>query len=137
MPQLAFANSFWQSFDVLERPIKAGVRKAMEKFQQLTIAELHSDKGLHLESVHNARDSRMRTIRINDFWRGVVLAPDDGSDTFLLLNVVPHTWAAKRLYTVNTATLRTVQSPAENGVRRADRRRCAGGVGARSAQCRR
>ncbi|MEU7750428.1 UvrD-helicase domain-containing protein [Micromonospora sp. NPDC049171] len=108
MPQLAFANSFWQSFDVLEKPIKAGVRKAMEKFQQLTIAELHSDKGLHLESVHNARDPRMRTIRINDFWRGVVLAPDDGSDTFLLLNVVPHdgayTWAAKRLYTVNTAT---------------------------------
>ncbi|MGH3517821.1 MAG: UvrD-helicase domain-containing protein, partial [Haloechinothrix sp.] len=36
------------------------------------------------------------------------LAPDDGSDIFLLLNVVPHddayTWAAKRLYTVNTAT---------------------------------
>ncbi|SCL26064.1 UvrD/REP helicase N-terminal domain-containing protein [Micromonospora pallida] len=108
MPQLAFANSFWQSFDVLEKPVKAGVRKAMEKFQQLTIAELHADKGLHLESVHNARDPRMRTIRINDFWRGVVLAPDDGSDTFLLLSVVPHdgayTWAAKRLYTVNTAT---------------------------------
>ncbi|MEV1142741.1 UvrD-helicase domain-containing protein [Micromonospora sp. NPDC049799] len=108
MPQLAFANTFWESFDVLEKPIKAGVRKAMAKFQQLTIAELHADKGLHLESVNNARDPRMRTIRINDFWRGVVLAPDDGSDTFLLLNVVPHdgayTWAAKRLYTVNTAT---------------------------------
>ncbi|MEU8261585.1 UvrD-helicase domain-containing protein [Micromonospora sp. NPDC048999] len=108
MPQLAFANTFWQSYDVLEKPVKAGVRKAMEKFQQLTVAELHADKGLHLESVHNARDPRMRTIRINDFWRGVVLAPDDGSDTFLLLNVVPHddayTWAAKRLYTVNTAT---------------------------------
>ncbi|MEH0985728.1 UvrD-helicase domain-containing protein [Micromonospora sp. CPCC 205556] len=108
MPQLAFANSFWQSFDVLEKPVKAGVRKAMDKFQQLSIAELHADKGLHLESVNNARDPRMRTIRINDFWRGVVLAPDDGSDTFLLLNVVRHddayTWAAKRLYTVNTAT---------------------------------
>ncbi|MFY1615889.1 UvrD-helicase domain-containing protein [Micromonospora sp. WMMD736] len=108
MPQLALANSFWQSYDVLEKPVKAGVRKAMEKFQQFTIAELHADKGLHLESVNNARDPRMRTIRITDFWRGVVLAPDDGSDTFLLLNVVPHddayTWAAKRLYTVNTAT---------------------------------
>ncbi|WP_446209793.1 UvrD-helicase domain-containing protein [Micromonospora sp. IBSANI012] len=108
MPQLAFAKSFWESYDVLEKPIKAGVRKAMAKFQQLTIAELHADKGLHLESVNNARDPRMRTIRINDFWRGVVLAPDDGSDTFLLLSVVPHdgayTWAAKRLYTVNTAT---------------------------------
>ncbi|MEW2329432.1 UvrD-helicase domain-containing protein [Micromonospora chersina] len=108
MPQLAFANTFWESYDVLEKPVKAGVRKAMAKFQQLTIAELHADKGLHLESVNNARDPRMRTIRINDFWRGVVLAPDDGSDTFLLLSVVPHdgayTWAAKRLYTVNTAT---------------------------------
>ncbi|MEV6692634.1 UvrD-helicase domain-containing protein [Micromonospora sp. NPDC051196] len=93
---------------MLEKPVKAGVRKAMEKFQQLTVAELHADKGLHLESVHNARDPRMRTIRITDFWRGVVLAPDDGSDTFLLINVVPHddayTWAAKRLYTVNSAT---------------------------------
>ncbi|NES28141.1 AAA family ATPase [Micromonospora terminaliae] len=108
MPQLALAKSFWESYDVLEKPIRAGVRKAMEKFQQLTVAGLYADKGLHLESVNNARDPRMRTIRITDFWRGVVLAPDDGSDTFLLLNVVPHdgayTWAAKRLYTVNTAT---------------------------------
>ncbi|MGW0435501.1 hypothetical protein ACWDV4_23550 [Micromonospora sp. NPDC003197] len=89
MPQLALANSFWESFDVLEKPVRAGVRKAMAKFQHLSIAELHADKGLHLESVNNARDQRMRTIRVNDFWRGVVLAPDDGSDTFLLLNVVP------------------------------------------------
>ncbi|MDG4829347.1 AAA family ATPase [Solwaraspora sp. WMMD1047] len=108
MPQLAFANSFWQSYETLEKPVRAGVRKAMEKFQQLSIAELHADKGLHLEAVHYARDSRMRTIRINMSWRGVVLAPDDGGDTFLLLAVVPHDeaygWAAKRLYTVNTAT---------------------------------
>ncbi|PWI09055.1 DNA helicase UvrD [Streptomyces sp. NWU339] len=108
MPQLAFANSFWESYDVLEKPVKAGVRKAMRKFQQLTVPELQADKGLHLESVEKARDPRMRTIRINDFWRGVVLAPDDGSDVFLLVNVVRHddayTWAAKRLYTTNAAT---------------------------------
>ncbi|WP_427922828.1 UvrD-helicase domain-containing protein [Streptomyces sp. cg40] len=108
MPQLAFANTFWESYDALEKPVRAGVRKAMTKFQKLTVAQLHADKGLHLESVDKARDPRMRTIRINDFWRGVVLAPDDGSDVFLLLNVVPHDdaygWAAKRLYTVNTAT---------------------------------
>lgn len=108
MPQLAFANSFWENYDLLEKPVRAGVRKAMAKFQQLTIAELHADKGLHLESVDKARDPRMRTIRVTDFWRGVVLAPDDGSDVFLLIRVVRHddayTWAAKRLYTVNTAT---------------------------------
>ena len=37
----------------------------------------------------------MRTIRINDLYREVVLAPDDGSDTFLL-NVVPHDEGATR-----------------------------------------
>ncbi|WP_431989014.1 UvrD-helicase domain-containing protein [Streptomyces albogriseolus] len=108
MPQLAFANSFWESYDLLERPVRAGVRKAMQKFQHLSVPELQADKGLHLESVEKARDPRMRTIRINDFWRGVVLAPDDGSDVFLLVNVVRHddayTWAAKRLYTTNSAT---------------------------------
>lgn len=108
MPQLTFANSFWESYDLLEKPVRAGVRKAMQKFQQLTVPELQADKGLHLESVEKARDPRMRTIRINDFWRGVVLAPDDGSDVFLLVNVVRHddayTWAAKRLYTTNSAT---------------------------------
>ncbi|GHB02832.1 MULTISPECIES: UvrD-helicase domain-containing protein [Streptomyces] len=108
MPRLAFAQSFWDGYDKLEKPVRAGVRKAMEKFQTLSAAELNADKGLHLESVGSARDPRMRTIRITDFWRGVVLAPDDGSDMFLLVNVLPHddayTWAAKRLYSANTAT---------------------------------
>ncbi|MFF4084499.1 UvrD-helicase domain-containing protein [Streptomyces sp. NPDC001777] len=108
MPRLAFAQSFWDGYDMLEKPVRAGVRKAMGKFHALTVAELNADKGLHLESVNNARDPRMRTIRITDFWRGVVLAPDDGSDVFLLVNVLPHddayTWAAKRLYSANTAT---------------------------------
>ncbi|MFJ6482908.1 UvrD-helicase domain-containing protein [Streptomyces sp. NPDC091682] len=108
MPRLAFAQSFWDGYESLEKPVRAGVRKAMAKFQALSAAELNADKGLHLESVEKARDARMRTIRITDFWRGVVLAPDDGSDVFLLVNVLPHddayTWAAKRLYSANSAT---------------------------------
>ncbi|SDE37118.1 Part of AAA domain-containing protein [Streptomyces griseoaurantiacus] len=108
MPRLAFAQSFWDGYDTLDKPVRAGVRKAMATFQALDVAELNADKGLHLESVEKARDPRMRTIRVTDFWRGVVLAPDDGSDTFLLVNVLPHddayTWAAKRLYSANTAT---------------------------------
>ncbi|CAL9396679.1 ATP-dependent DNA helicase Rep [Streptomyces sp. enrichment culture] len=108
MPQLAFAQSFWDGYESLEKPVRAGVRKAMAKFQAMSAAELNADKGLHLESVENARDKRMRTIRITDFWRGVVLAPDDGSDVFLLVNVLPHddayTWAAKRLYSANSVT---------------------------------
>ena len=57
MPQLALAHSLWEGYDALEKPIKAGVHKAMDKFQRLTAAELYADKGLHLESVENARDS--------------------------------------------------------------------------------
>ncbi|WP_374776512.1 DEAD/DEAH box helicase [Streptomyces sp. NBC_01310] len=108
MPQLALSASFWEEYEQLEKPVRAGVRKAMAKFQKLTAAELHADKGLHLESVENARDPRMRTIRITAYWRGVVLAPDDGGSTFLLVNVVQHDraygWAAKRLFSVNSAT---------------------------------
>lgn len=108
MPQLAFSASFWEEYEQLEKPVRAGVRKAMAKFQKLSAAELHADKGLHLEAVKKARDPRMRTIRITDYWRGVVLAPDDGGSTFLLVNVVQHDrayeWAAKRVFSVNSAT---------------------------------
>lgn len=108
LPQLAFANTLWAEYDQLEKPVRAGLRKAMAKFQTLTMAEIRADKGLGLAAVRNARDPRLRTIRITEFWRGVVLAPNDGGDTFLLVKVLPHDaaleWAAKRLYTVNSAT---------------------------------
>lgn len=108
MPQLAFANSFWDGYDALDKEVKAGVRKAMARFQQLTIAQLREKDGVHLETVTNAKDPRIRTIRITRFWRGVVLAPDDGSDVFVLLKIMQHDdaydWATKRRYTVNAAT---------------------------------
>ncbi|MBT0774292.1 AAA family ATPase [Kineosporia sp. J2-2] len=114
MPHLALTKSCWQNFEQLEKPVRNGVHKAMDKFRELTVPQLHADKGLHLEQVKNAADPRMRTIRITDFWRGVVLAPDpdtkDGqAGTFLLVDVVPHdeayAKAKKLLFSVNSATL--------------------------------
>jgi hypothetical protein len=32
----------------VRQQVKAGVRKAMAKFQQLSVAELYADEGLHL-----------------------------------------------------------------------------------------
>nr|WP_218908863.1 UvrD-helicase domain-containing protein [Nocardiopsis sinuspersici] len=62
---------------------------------------------MHLEKVAQARDHRFRTIRIDQFWRGVVLAPSSG-DTYTLLRVMPHDdaydWAKRRRASVNTAT---------------------------------
>ncbi|MEO3791311.1 DEAD/DEAH box helicase [Nonomuraea sp. B10E15] len=109
MPQLAFASTFWESYDALEKDVKAGVRKVMQRFQELTVDQLHGKKGVHLESVAQAKDPRIRTVRVTGFWRGVVLAPDDGSDVFLLLNILPHDdaydWAKKRRISINSATL--------------------------------
>jgi superfamily I DNA/RNA helicase len=108
VPQLAFATGFFDEYERLEKNVRQGVRDAMVKFQRLSVAELYADKGLHLEQLAKARDPRIRTIRITGYWRGVVLAPDDGSDTFLLLKVLQHdpaiAWATKRVFTVNSAT---------------------------------
>jgi hypothetical protein len=108
MPRLAISEEFFDEYDRLEKRVRSGVRDAIRIFQQLTVAQLYAGKGLHLEQLQKARDPRIRTIRITQSYRGVVLAPDDGSDTFLLIRVAQHddaiAWACKRAYSVNTAT---------------------------------
>lgn len=101
MPRLGIHRDFLQDFAKLESPVQKRVCDAFGKFDHAT----HT--GLHLEKVNNARDPRFRTIRIDDFWRGVVLAPDSG-DIWTLLKVLPHddayTWAQRRRASVNSAT---------------------------------
>jgi len=67
----------------LEKSIQKAAWSAISKFEQHTYA------GLHLEKISNSRDPRMRTIRVDIHWRGVVLAPESG-DTYGLLAVLPH-----------------------------------------------
>jgi hypothetical protein len=83
VPQLAIAREFLTEYAKLEKPVRQAVQTAMSKFQQ------HTHAGIHLEAVNHARDPRVRTIRIDKFWRGVVLAPAKG-DTYCLLTVLPH-----------------------------------------------
>ena len=101
MAQLAIDKDFLQDYAALERPVQAKIGEVFSKFETAT----HT--GLHLEPVHNARDPRFHTIRINQFWRGVVLAPDKG-EVYTLLKVLPHDkayeWAQRRKASVNGAT---------------------------------
>lgn len=83
MPRLAIAKDFLNEYSKLEKKVQNAVESAMSKFDEHTYA------GLHLEKLHNSRDSRIRTIRVDAFWRGVVLAPESG-DTYCLLAVMPH-----------------------------------------------
>ncbi|XTZ13182.1 UvrD-helicase domain-containing protein [Micromonospora echinospora] len=100
MPRLGVAKEFLADYAGLQKPVRKAVDAAIEKFTQ------HTHAGLHLEKLTNPKDPRIRTIRINQFWRGVVLAPDHG-DEYLLLTVLPHddayAYAGSRLFTVNQA----------------------------------
>ncbi|MEV6804983.1 UvrD-helicase domain-containing protein [Streptomyces sp. NPDC051132] len=107
MPQLAFDIGFFAELPKLQPPVRKGVLDAWEKFHRLTLDQLFKDPGLKLESLTNARDKQIRTIRIDQFWRGVVLAPASG-DTFVLLRVMQHdkaiAWAKKQKSSINEVT---------------------------------
>ena len=67
---LAITNSFLAEYAKLERSVQNAVQAAIGKFSEHTYA------GLHLEKLQNGRDPRVRTIRIDGNWRGVVVAPE-------------------------------------------------------------
>lgn len=100
MPRLGIAKDFLESYGRLEKTVQRSVREAIDKFSE------HTHAGLHLEKLTNARDRRIRTIRITGFWRGVVLAPEKG-DEYALLAVLPHDdaieFATSRVFSVNQA----------------------------------
>ena len=98
MAQLAIDKDFLDDYSKLEKSVRIAVKAAMDKFAG------HTHAGVHLEKISKAKDERLRTIRIDQFWRGVVMAPDSG-DTYYLLKVMPHDkaleYAASRRLSVN------------------------------------
>ncbi|MGI5132975.1 3'-5' exonuclease [Pseudonocardia sp. CA-107938] len=98
VPQLAVHVDFLREYAKLQPPIQKQTDAALKKFTE------HTHAGLHLEKLTNMRDERVRTIRITDYWRGVVLAPVSG-DRYTLMRVMGHDeavdWARRRLFSVN------------------------------------
>jgi len=100
VPRLAIDKDFLDDYSKLPKPVQGSVKTAIERFAE------HVYAGLHLEKLNHCRDDRIRTIRIDQFWRGVVLAPDAG-DTYSLIRVMPHDkaidYATSHRFTVNQA----------------------------------
>jgi superfamily I DNA/RNA helicase len=98
--RLAIDVDFMDDFSRLPRPVQASVKTAIERFAEHTYA------GIHLEKVQQSKDDRIRTIRIDQAWRGVVFAPDEG-DTYCLVKVLSHEkayqYAASHKFSVNQA----------------------------------
>jgi len=101
MPTLAIDRGFLLDLGKLDKPVQEKVTEVFGKFGAATHA------GLHLEKIKNARNERFRSIRIDQFWRGIVLTPASG-ETYTLLKVLPHDdaydWARRRDLSVNRAT---------------------------------
>jgi superfamily I DNA/RNA helicase len=98
--RLAIDRDFLDDYSKLPKPVQNSVKLAIDKFAE------HVHAGLHLEKLTRCKDDRIRTIRVDQFWRGVVLAPDKG-DTYSLIRVMQHDkaieYAASHRFTVNEA----------------------------------
>lgn len=100
MATLVFAKEFLDDFAKLEPPVRQKVRELPDKFEDAT----HS--GVHLEKLNAARDDRVRTVRVDQFWRGVVVRLGEGR--YALLRVLAHDdaidWATRQRFGVNPVT---------------------------------
>ncbi|WBB79291.1 UvrD-helicase domain-containing protein [Micromonospora sp. WMMD882] len=97
MAELALGRDFLPAYARLQRRVQQAVVAAISKFAE------HTHAGLRLEKLTGARDPNIRTIRIDRFYRGVVLAL--GEEKYALLDVRPHddaiAFAVSRRFTVN------------------------------------
>ena len=100
MAILVFAKEFLDDFAKLEPAVRQKVRELPGKFE-------HSvETGVHLEKLTGARDDRVRTVRVDRFWRGVVVRL--GEARYALLRVLAHdeanAWATRQQFGVNPVT---------------------------------
>lgn len=99
MAELAIDREFLRRYAGLEKSVQRAVDATLLKFAE------HTHAGMHLEKLTGARDPNVRTIRINKFWRGIVVAL--GAARYLLMDVLPHDdaieYAISRIITVNQA----------------------------------
>ncbi|MGH3275995.1 MAG: UvrD-helicase domain-containing protein [Streptosporangiaceae bacterium] len=100
MARLAIAKDVLADYAKLDRSVQNAVEAAIARFAK----DPHAD--LHLEKVPGSRDGRIRVLRVDSTWHGVVLAPDNG-DTYCLVTILPQAkasaYATSRRFSVNQA----------------------------------
>ena len=101
-PKMAMSSDFLEAFARLPRPQQRGVRTLISRFNTDSTAG-----GLNYERIHAARDPAMRSLRIDQGYRAIVLKPSQG-DVHMLLWADKHdaayTWAARHECRINAET---------------------------------
>ena len=98
-PKIAISDDFLRAFAAVPRDHQQAVLSFLAKFRQNPKAP-----GINYEKIHAALDPNMRSVRINDQLRGIVLKPDEGS-VYCLLWVDRHDdaydWAGRHRVTIH------------------------------------
>jgi len=117
--KVAISSDFLSAFVGLPQVVQVKVSKFLSQFQRDP-----TGPGINYERINAARDPNMRSVRIDDFWRGIVLKPEQGN-IFLLLWVDRHNdayaWARRHRCAVNATTgaiqvIETVQTQESESV---------------------
>jgi len=98
-PKIAMSDDFLKSFAAVLRAQQLAVLNFVAKFRQNPMAS-----GINYERIRDAADPNMRSVRINDNMRGIVLKPDVGN-VYCLLWVDQHDaayhWASRHRVAVH------------------------------------
>jgi hypothetical protein len=84
VPKIALSDDFLKSFAAIPRDRQQAVLKFVAQFRQNPRAS-----GINYETIHDAADPNMRSVRIDQALRGIVLKPVSG-DVYCLLWVDRH-----------------------------------------------
>lgn len=101
-PKVALAQDFLANLATLTAAVQGKVLKWALRFQSDPTAS-----GINYEPIHGARDGNLKSVRIDQDWRGIVFKPPAG-DVYVLMYVDHHDdayrWAAGRRVAVNPTT---------------------------------
>jgi AAA domain/UvrD-like helicase C-terminal domain len=102
LPTVAIASEFLDAFANLPRAQQKKVRAFTEKFKADP-----TSTAINYEKIHGVKDEKVRTVRIDQKYRAIVLHPDSGN-AFILVWVDNHDeamdWAKNRVFEVNPVT---------------------------------
>ncbi len=100
--QVAISADFLEAYAGIPRKSQKRVRAFIEKFKADP-----TQPGIHYEPIHDTVDEAVRTVRIGDDYRAIVIRPDQGN-VFLLVWVAHHdeamAWASRKRFAVHPHT---------------------------------
>lgn len=101
-PKVALSQEFLLNLASLPSSTHSKVLKWAIRFQSDPTAP-----GINYEKINKARDPNLRSVRIDQDWRGIIFKPAQG-DVYVLLHVAHHDdayrWAANRKLAINPVT---------------------------------